>query len=278
MKDQMFLFRTFSVIALSSMLFVGCASKPSVMENRQRLVAPEFYTVKAGESLSSIAAKYGLNYMDIAQLNNIQAIDKIYINQSLRLRARHGQPTSSVRVNPIEQSTEIKRETVKMDSSMMTNNTQVTPTTQGSVGLANTPNTLPSSNTIVAPKPIMLDVSWMKPTQGNVLQHFDLAQNRKGIRFSGNVGDAIVAARAGEVLYADDGLPEYGKLILINHTGGYITAYAHNNALLVKVGDRVQAGQKIAEMGKTGTETVMLEFQIRLDGKPIDPRSALNIK
>ena len=276
MKDKMYLFRTISVIALSSALFVGCASKPQVAQNRQLIVVPEFYTVKPGESLSSIAAKYGLNYMDIAQLNNIQAVDKIYINQSLRLRARNGQQTSTVRVSPIVQSTEIKRESVKLEQPIIKNTQPITPQQNG-VGLASTPNTVPNITIPVTPQ-LSSDGQWVKPTAGNVLQHYDLAQNRKGIRFSGNVGDPVVAARAGEVLYADDGLPEYGKLVLINHAGGYITAYAHNNNLLVKVGDRVTAGQKIAEMGKTGTDRVMLEFQIRLDGKPIDPRASLNLQ
>ena len=103
------------------------------------------------------------------------------------------------------------------------------------------------------------------------------AKNVKGIRFGGNVGDPIVAAANGQVVYAADGLKEYGNLVLIKHIDGYITAYAHNSKMLVKSGDNVVAGQKIAEMGSSGTTQTMLEFQVRLDGKPINPANILPI-
>lgn len=79
----------------------------------------------------------------------------------------------------------------------------------------------------------------------------------------------------GQVVYAADGLKEYGNLILLKHINGYITAYAHNSKMIVKSGDNVQAGQKIAEMGSTGASSTMLEFQVRLDGKPVNPETVL---
>ena len=99
----------------------------------------------------------------------------------------------------------------------------------------------------------------------------------KGIRYSGNTGDAIFAAADGQVVYAADGLKEYGNLILIKHIDGYITAYAHNSKMNVSSGQNVTAGQKIAEMGSTGTNRTMLEFQVRLNGKPINPTNVLPI-
>ena len=108
-----------------------------------------------------------------------------------------------------------------------------------------------------------------------VLDEFNLAKQIKGIRFSGAIGLPILAAADGEVVYADDGLKEYGKLVLIRHLNGYISAYAHNSRLLVKENERVKAGQTIAEMGNSGTDRVMLEFQVRLNGKPVDPRGLL---
>ncbi len=108
-----------------------------------------------------------------------------------------------------------------------------------------------------------------------MIQGFNLANNVKGIRYGGNQGDPIYAAADGQVVYAADGLKEYGNLVLIKHIDGYISAYAHNSKMLVKSGDNVTAGQKIAEMGSTGASQVMLEFQIRLDGKPINPVNLL---
>ncbi len=107
------------------------------------------------------------------------------------------------------------------------------------------------------------------------MQGYNLANNVKGIRYAGNQGDPIYAAADGQVVYAADGLKEYGNLILIKHIDGYITAYAHNSAMNVKSGQNVTAGQKIAEMGSTGATRTMLEFQVRLDGKPINPTIVL---
>ncbi len=108
-----------------------------------------------------------------------------------------------------------------------------------------------------------------------MLQGYNLASNVKGTRYAGNVGDAIFAAADGQVVYAADGLKEYGNLILVKHINGYITAYAHNSKMNVKSGETVKAGQQIGEMGSSGTNRTMLEFQVRLDGKPINPTSVL---
>ena len=118
---------------------------------------------------------------------------------------------------------------------------------------------------------------WVKPSNGAVLENFNNAANVKGIRFGGNVGDPVMAAANGQVVYAADGLKEYGNLVLVKHIDGYISAYAHNSKMLVKSGQNVTAGQQIAEMGSSGTNRTMLEFQIRLDGKPINPANILPI-
>lgn len=266
---------------LSSVLLVGCASKPITSQQSARVFyVPEFYTVKPGDSLSKIAMKYGLDYRNIASLNNIQVMDKIYVNQSLRLRGNSSNDSRLVKTQPIQEQGTIQRESVlaQAQSAQVPNQVNVVqpnmPNTQPSVGLGTT--TTPTVN----PTPIGTStqgLNWVMPSNGRVIDRYDLSQNKKGIRFAGNAGDPIYAAAAGEVVYADDGLKEYGQLVLVRHTNGYITAYAHNSKLLVKNGDKVTAGQKIAEMGSTGTNKTMLEFQIRLDGKPIDPVSILPI-
>lgn len=120
-------------------------------------------------------------------------------------------------------------------------------------------------------------LKWVKPSNGAVIANYNLANNIKGIRFGGNVGDPIFAAADGQVVYAADGLKEYGNLVLVKHIDGYITAYAHNSKMMVKSGQNVTAGQKIAEMGASGASSTMLEFQVRLDGKPINPVNILPI-
>ena len=272
-------FRTVSTVCMisSTLLIVGCASKPTVQQQGSRVFyVPEFYTVKPGDSLSKIAAQHGLNYMDIARLNNIDAIDKIYVNQSLRLRDGGKSSPRLVQTKPVEQAPAIQRQDVLQQAQTAQVPKQVTPVTP-QVGLgtttpavATTPaNVQPQNNTASS------QLRWVMPSNGRIIDRFNADQNKKGLRFGGNIGDPIYAATAGEVVYADDGLKEYGKLVLIRHTQGYITAYAHNNRLIVKVGDQVTAGQKIAEMGNTGATSTMLEFQIRLDGKPIDPLTIL---
>ncbi|MFU8928082.1 LysM peptidoglycan-binding domain-containing M23 family metallopeptidase [Acinetobacter puyangensis] len=259
----------------STVLVVGCASKPTVNNSRVFYV-PEFYTVQPGDSLSKIAAKYGLNYMDVARLNNIDAIDKIYVNQSLRLRDNSKSSTRLVRGTPIEPVPEIKRQSIATQAQTATVPTQTVPvqptTPQVGLGVATAPQINPSNSTVTNSQ-----IKWVVPSSGPIVARFDLNQNRKGLYFGGKIGDPIYAAANGEVVYADDGLTEYGKLILVRHSNGYITAYAHNSKLLVKVGDRVTSGQKIAEMGNSGATSTMLQFQIRLDGKPIDPITVLPI-
>ncbi|MGM7340003.1 murein hydrolase activator EnvC family protein, partial [Acinetobacter baumannii] len=133
----------------------------------------------------------------------------------------------------------------------------------------------PSTNTTVGASIPSSSLRWVNPNNGPVIQGFNLANNVKGIRYGGNQGDPIYAAADGQVVYAADGLKEYGNLVLIKHIDGYISAYAHNSKMMVKSGDNVTAGQKIAEMGSSGASRVMLEFQIRLDGKPINPANLL---
>lgn len=266
---------------LSGTLFVGCASKPTINQQSSRVFyVPEFYTVKSGDSLSKIAQKYGLDYREIARINNIETMDIIYVNQSLRLRGNSKNTSRLVQTRPIQEQGTIQRESVLTQAQNATVPNQVNvvqpniPTTAPAVGLGNTP--APTIN----PNPVATStqgLNWVMPSNGRVIDRYDLSQNKKGVRFAGNTGDPIYAAAAGEVVYADDGLKEYGQLVLLRHSNGYITAYAHNSKLVVKNGDKVTAGQKIAEMGSTGTDKTMLEFQIRLDGKPIDPVSILPI-
>lgn len=257
-----------SSAVVTTLVMTGCASKPQINNPVRYANAPDYYTVRSGDTLSGIAARYGLSYLSVAEMNDIAAPYRIYVNQSIRLKKGSGsnnnRPTTQVFNNT---DTEIKRQTINLPNNQTTTVPKpVTPVPVVPVTPTAPVTTAPSTST---------NLRWVKPSNGAVIANYNLAQNIKGIRFGGNVGDPVFAAANGQVVYAADGLKEYGNLVLVKHIDGYITAYAHNSKILVKSGDNVTAGQKIAEMGASGAPRTMLEFQIRLDGKPINPANIL---
>ncbi|MFW1689751.1 peptidoglycan DD-metalloendopeptidase family protein [Acinetobacter ursingii] len=255
-----------SVAVVSALAITGCASKPQISNSTRVMNSPDYYTVRSGDTLSGIAARYGLNYINIAQLNDIAPPYRIYVNQSLRLKGSAAKRTTTTQ--PITQAAPIQRQTIALPTTPST----TTQTTSRPV----TPAVAPATTApVITATPTSTSLRWVKPSAGPVIQQFNPATNVKGLRYGGNLGDPIYAAANGQVVYAADGLKEYGNLVLIKHIDGYITAYAHNSKMLVKSGDNVTAGQKIAEMGSSGTNRVMLEFQIRLDGKPINPANII---
>ncbi len=260
-KDKIMKIMLLSVAVGFTVAMAGCASKPQINNSSRYAMAPNYYTVRSGDTLSGIAMRYGLDYISIAEMNDIAPPYRIYVNQSLRLKKGSSPRTVSTQV--MAQPEQIKRQTIAL------------PTTQPVTPVTPPTTTAPSTNTTVTSVAPNSSLRWIKPNNGPVIQGFNLANNVKGIRYGGNQGDPIYAAADGQVVYAADGLKEYGNLVLIKHIDGYISAYAHNSKMLVKSGDNVTAGQKIAEMGSTGASQVMLEFQIRLDGKPINPINLL---
>ena len=257
-----------SVAVVSTLVITGCATKPQVNNPTRYSQAPDYYTVRSGDTLSLIGARYGLNYLSLADMNGISSPYVIYVGQSLRLK-QSGR-SSTTRTQPMVQTAPIQRQTVTLPTT-----TPSKPTTTPSK-----PTTTPSQPTTVISSTtpaISTQLTWVKPSNGSILQRFNVTDNVKGIRFGGQQGDPVMAAANGQVVYAADGLKEYGNLVLVKHIDGYITAYAHNSRIVVNSGDNVSAGQKIAEMGSSGANRVMLEFQVRLDGKPIDPAKVLPI-
>ena len=143
---------------------------------------------------------------------------------------------------------------------------------------AATSTPVPTSATIPAVTPGGDDdLGWIWPSNGAVIAGFDEVKN-KGVDIAGNAGDAVVAAADGKVVYADSGLRGYGKLIILKHNNTFLTAYAHNQNLLVKEDQVVKKGQKIAEMGNTDADRVKLHFEVRRQGKPVDPVKYLPAK
>jgi lipoprotein NlpD len=134
------------------------------------------------------------------------------------------------------------------------------------------PQTAPAS----APVDPNAPIQWDWPARGNIVGRFsDSDPDNKGIKLGGNEGDTVTAAADGEVVYTGNGLLRYGELVILKHNDRFLSAYAHNKVIAVKEGERVTRGQKIAELGSTGIDRDMLHFEIRLDGKPVDPMTYL---
>jgi len=244
-----------AMLIVTTVSFVGCASAPNIRSSRAVVTPPTFYTVKSGDSLSKIAMRYDLDYRDIARINQIGGDYIIQVGQRLRLvggsSVSSAQPVAMTAVQPLSAQPISSTQTKTSSPANLT-----------SAQLASQANA-------------SYDNAWNWPTDNPISQNFDLSRQVKGVRFTGNAGDPVKAAADGTVIYSNNGLSEYGNLILIQHASGYITAYAHNQRLLVQEKARVTAGQQIAEMGSSGANRVMLEFQVRLNGKPMNPMLVL---
>lgn len=206
-------------------------------------VGPGFYRVERGDTLSKIARSHRQSVQSIARWNNLTNPDSIEVGQVLRVEPPNGAAATSGAVR-----------------------------SNGNGSASAAPRPAPGDNASSAAPASSISLVW--PTSGNVIRSFDGA-NSKGIDISAPVGTPVVAAAAGTVVYAGNGLRGYGNLLILKHNAEYLTAYAHNRLLLVKEGETVAQGQKIAEMGDTDTNRVMLHFELRYQGRSIDPSRAL---
>jgi len=202
---------------------------------------PGFYTVQRGDTLTRIALDHGQSWRDLAAWNNLSNAHLIEVGQVLRVAPPGASAEASgVVVQPVGPSA---------------------PTSTKSPQVA--PPALPPSSADQG-----MAFAW--PANGQVIGSFDEVKN-KGLDIAGQAGDPVLAAADGQVVYAGSGLRGYGNLIILKHNNTFLTAYAHNQTLLVKEDQTVRKGQRIAEMGKTDAERVKLHFEIRRQGKPVDP-------
>ncbi|RKP54594.1 peptidoglycan DD-metalloendopeptidase family protein [Pararobbsia silviterrae] len=225
---------------------------------------PGYYRVKPGDTLYRIALVNGRNYRDVAAWNNITNPNQIEVDQLLRVA-----PPGS---NPPMIATAPGAIPAPPSPYGPANNgvTPPAPVAQNGAPASNAPPPVVAAPSTSANTPVSNGaVSFAWPAKGPILHNFD-AQD-KGVDIGGAPGDAVRASSEGRVVYAGNGLRGYGNLIIIKHDATFLTAYAHNRALLVKEGDAVTKGQKIAEMGNTDADTVMLHFEVRKQGKPVDP-------
>jgi lipoprotein NlpD len=240
-------------LKLFFILIIIFSIQACVSSSSQSPKKPLIYKVIKGDTLFSVAWRYGIKYQDLAKYNSISSPYKIYPNQVLRLNP-------SVVLAKTSTAPKVLVAQPKITYSKNTRSNNKTP--------AITDNKKTRQQTGA--------VAWHWPSRGSVLKHFGGAQTlSKGIDISGNLGEPVLAAAVGEVVYAGNGLRGYGKLLIVRHSDSFLSAYAHNNRLLVKEGDFVKAGQKIADMGSSGTDGVKLHFEIRRDGNPEDPMKYL---
>ncbi|MET0383337.1 MAG: peptidoglycan DD-metalloendopeptidase family protein [Burkholderiaceae bacterium] len=247
------------------------------------------YTVKPGDTLIGISYAAGQSMKDVARWNNVENPDRIEVGQVLRVIAPVSETTSVTTT-----TTTTSAATFKPLSPMPAKASDAragSPPASGSSGLAATPlppvastaavplgASVPLTGVAISPAPAARDsdddLVWAWPAAGPVVAPFDDAKT-KGLAIAGKAGDPVYAAADGRVVYAGSGLRGYGNLVIVKHNANYLTAYAHNQTLLVKEDQIVKRGQKIAEMGATDTDRVQLHFEIRKQGKPIDPARLL---
>lgn len=221
---------------------------------------PKYHVVRRGETLYSIAFRYGLDFRVLARRNQVREPFTIYPGQQLLLR--DGQVAVATPASP---STPPARPPAEPRKPVATAPVATAPVAPVAAAPAR------AVDPLRAPAG-----SWRWPVQGKLLSPFNPAGvGPKGIAISGNAGDAVHAARDGRVVYTGNSLVGYGQLVIIKHDDVYLSAYAHNRKLLVREGDSVRAGDAIAEMGSSGTDRTKLHFEVRRNGDPIDPLTVL---
>ncbi|ABB08716.1 family M23 peptidase [Burkholderia lata] len=220
---------------------------------------PGYYRVKPGDTLYRIALENGQNYRDIAAWNNLVNPNQIEVDQLLRVSPQAGAAVAGTQVAAPIAGAAVA--TAPLSSGPAT-------PAAGTSSVATPPAAAAASSDTAAAPSGPVTFAW--PARGPVLNGFDDAKN-KGVNIGGTAGETVKAAADGRVVYSGNGLRGYGNLIIIKHDATYLTAYAHNRALMVKEGDAVTKGQKIAEMGNSDSDRVMLHFEVRRQGKPVDP-------
>ena len=233
---------------------------PSTLPGAEHAGKAGYYTGQRGDTLTRIGLDHGQGWRDLARWNNLGNPDVIEVGQVLRVVPPGAAvETSGVVVRPIA------------PSSAPAPAQAASSPARAAASAPSAANPAPSAPGQTAPAE---DFSIAWPANGQVIAGFDEAKN-KGIDIAGKAGDPVLAAADGQVVYAGAGLRGYGNLVIIKHNNTYLTAYAHNQKLLVKEDQKVRKGDKIAEMGSTDADRVKLHFEVRRQGKPVDPSKFL---
>ncbi|MBS0506664.1 MAG: peptidoglycan DD-metalloendopeptidase family protein [Proteobacteria bacterium] len=245
---------------------------------------PGYYTVKPGDTLIRIGLENGQSWKDIARWNSLDNANLIEVGQVLRVippgspaaavASDQGVVTRPVSSSPVASASPSGAPKAATPAAAPASAASApagsasAPAAPASVAPAAAPAPAPAPAPAVAAGADEMHFIW--PASGSLLAGFDEARN-KGYDIAGKAGDPVLAAADGRVVYAGAGLRGYGNLVILKHNNTFLTAYAHNQTLLVKEDQNVRRGQKIAEMGSTDADRVKLHFEIRRQGKPVDP-------
>src|SRR5450830_1396866 len=254
---------------------------------------PAYYTVKRGDTLLRIALEHGQNYRDLVAWNDLSNPNDIKVDQVLRVLPPNGDTggaqTSAVVMAPAIES----RPTTPAVQKKTGPRGEKRPYSDATLAELRADGDAPAAKPAPAPAPAVVaaapapaaaasaaqsagddKIGWIWPTEGKVIATFDEGKN-KGVDIAGKAGQPVVAAGAGKVMYAGSGIRGYGNLVIVKHSNSLLSAYAHNRTILVKEGQNVTKGQTIAEMGDSDADRVKLHFEIRQQGKPVDPSKFL---
>ena len=260
---------------------------------------PDTYTVKKGDTLYSIGLEFGYDYKEIAQNNNINAPYNIRVGQQLSLKPKEKTASPAKSVSAENDDVVIKplnNDGADVQAQNTPSTTAANPPTLNSPKATreaysdqayNAANSADSKTTEVKSeakstesKPLATGgeeaIDWTWPTKGKVTNGFSEGASAKGIDIEGKLGQEINAAGPGKVIYSGSDLRGYGNLVIVKHNKDYLSVYAHSSKILVKEGQSIAKGQKIAEMGSSGTDIVKLHFEIRYQGKSVDPTKFLS--
>ncbi|MGM0769508.1 MAG: peptidoglycan DD-metalloendopeptidase family protein [Pseudomonadota bacterium] len=248
------------VLLTGPILTTGCNTTAIYQDDRYN--PPVFWgrhVVKPGETLYSIAWRYGRDYRELGNANGLSEPWTLNAGQVLRLDVR-GTVTSTARNN-----SERKPATTAPARKV----TQAPPKTEPKPKVSKAPD---RKSTLNNQSQTVASINWRWPHVGTVIAGYSTSGKvNKGVDIAGDPGDAVKAAAGGNVVYAGSGLLGYGNLIIVNHNEHYLSAYAHNRKILVQEGEDVKAGQVIAELGSSGSDRPKLHFEIRKNGNPVDP-------
>ena len=267
----------------------GAQSRNAAKVDEPRADARGNYTVRRGDTLIRIALDHGQSYRDLVTWNNLADPDDIKVGQVLRVVPNERAERTAVVTQPVpmppETRTQVPRKTTPRADKRAAGDSDVAeaPRSEKAGERAETvaaasPAPAPATPAAVTGSRIGATVtatddeklSWMWPSDGRIIATFDEGKS-KGIDIAGRAGQQVMAAGAGKVMYAGSGIRGYGNLVIVKHSNSLLSAYAHNRAIVVKEGDNVAKGQVIAEMGDSDADTVKLHFEIRQQGKPVDP-------
>jgi len=241
----------------------GRSSSSHASRSKTSRLRTRTYQVQKGDTLYGISFEAGMDVDELVALNHIDNPSEIQIGQKLRIPLS-GSDDVAVSKTASRASTSRGGKRSQAAKASGSNAASARASSKSRTNAEKRESVRKAGNMV-----------WGMPTSGKVIARFSKSENRKGIDIMGRRGQPVVASAGGKVVYSGSGLRGYGKLIIIKHNKTFLSAYAHNDKVRVKEGQRVNKGQTIAEMGSTGANRVMLHFEIRKLGKPVDPEQYL---